>query len=576
MATISPTVSTAVLFDLTEDEQKALIAFKKELNEKLPALLPELKDWLDDDGKLVHENAELFDAGFENVVYQFVLDDDKVKATTGLEDIRQKFDNLPPAIRNPLEINRVLFERPGSATATKDQQAQAVINYAQDFLGVDSTENGEVDINTADALKERLKVLKSENPDIGVDFTPQSLDRRTVEFLKALAQKRMGEAGLKSDNLNFEIIHIIELQKEGKLASGGTSRLLGETFSLGYLTDLLVNGALPSGVATIRPNMDAPWDKKWTNDSAPDRFFSPQTYAALKDQSSVPTATLFMNSPANPNAAMLKEIAKDIGIDPRKESFTLQEVGKLAAEVLARKAAELGIEENDVNKAIHSGRYMPHLEDLLIVEKGFLGSGSTKQEQSEYESSQFAQRFGTIDQAFLDSLPANDTLHYPPFKPEIHQSPASYFRVFRGVTGSTKLTPYEQLRQDGYLPRYAEYTVDGDKSRFATSGEKADQPEEKEPDTDHSSDEIPTVEEVLRRHGYKFPELDEPLSFNANPQATPDSPLVASFRGSSDLSDDFVADNIAGVTGQEPGETPELELVEGSAGFTLKTPGTAA
>ena len=448
---------------------QALIAFKQLINARLPELAPETANWKDENGHLVHESSDPLDSGYLYILNNFILDSNKVAQRPELQELVDQYNTLPESIRTPIEIKRTFFEKP-SAGITSTNQAQAVINLAQDYLNVEETSDGTIDEATGRALRKTLEQLQRQNPDINVEFSPQNNDSRTIDFLNALAQKRMGSAGTDPRDINQTLIHLWALEKDAEPMPGQVQTNLGSVVSLRNMMELLVNGTLPSGGSAARPTADAPWDQDWTNNAAPDVFFSTQTYAALSSTTSmnslgkVSTATLFAEIPSNPNAALLKQMAEDIGLDTNKRFFTEVEVGKIAAEMLTHQAKLLCIDEPDINRAIHSGRFMPNLTDLLIVERGFgFPEGhNTGSAVWEHQSSSFGERYGTIDQAFLDSLGPNDPLHGIRFLDDIHQSPASYFTVYRGVSAAAAaLTPYERMREDSFLPGLADFYADG-------------------------------------------------------------------------------------------------------------------
>lgn len=451
------------------ESDQALIAFKQLINARLPDLAPETANWKDENGHLVHESSNPLDSGYLYILNNFILDPSKIVQRPELQELVDQYNALPASIRSPVEIKRTFFEKP-TAGITSTSQAQAVINLAQDYLNIEETDDGKIDETTGRALRKTLENLQRQNPDIAVEFSPQNNDGRTIDFLNALAKKRMGSAGTDARDINQTLIHLWALEKDAEPIPGQVQTDLGSVVSLRNMMELMVNGTLPSGSSAARPATDTPWDQDWSNNASPDIFFSNQTYTALANTTSrtslgrVNTATLFAEIPSNPNAALLKQMAEDIGLDTNKRFFTEIEVGKIAAEMLTYKAKELCIEEPDINRAIHSGKFMPNLTDLLIVERGFgFPEGhNTGQALWEHKSQNFGNRYGTIDQTFIDSLGARDPLHGSNFYGNIHQSPASYFAVYREVTAAAQsMTPYENLRESSYLPKLADFYADG-------------------------------------------------------------------------------------------------------------------
>lgn len=453
----------------SNESDQALIAFKQLVNTRLPELAPETVGWKDESGHLIHESSNALDSGYLYILNNFILDPSKIAQNPELQELADQYNTLPESIRAPAEIKRTFFEKP-TASITSTNQAQAVINLAQDYLNIEETSDGKIDETTGRALRKTLEQLQRQNPDIDVAFSPQNNDSRTIYFLNALAHKRMGSAGTDPRDLNHTLIHLWAMEKNAEPVPGQVQTNIGAIVSLRDMMELMVNGALPSGSSAAKPAADAPWDQDWSNEASPDLFFSAQTYAALSSTTSmnalgkVHTATLFAEIPSNPNAALLKQMAEDIGLDVNKRIFTEIEVGKIAAEMLTYQAKQLCIEEPDINRAIHSGKFMPNLTDLLIVERGFgFPEGhNTGQAVWEHQSNGFGSRYGTVDQAFLNTLKPDDTMHGTTFYGNIHQSPASYFTIYRGVSAAaTAMSPYEQMRENSYLPSLADFHADG-------------------------------------------------------------------------------------------------------------------
>ena len=415
------------------------------------------------------------------------------------------------------------------------------------------------------ALKERLKELKAQNPDLEPGMVPQYNNDKAASFLAKLSGKQFKAMGLKPEeqkgqDLQDLYLNVLLLQEaDANTPLGQTQRLAKETSVLEMIVRLMSNGTLPSGATmSSPPPIDAPWDTDWNQHTAPDRFFSAQTYRAWDQNQAVGAATLLLEDESiNPNYARIKKIVDDLGLKPKQGMFTEQQLGKIAAEMLAQEAKTLGIEEKDVNKALHSGKFMPHLVDLKLVEVGY--TDPTKEygkELWEAQSNNFAKRFGEIDQAFIDTLDNTNRLHNNPFNPKIHQSPASYWTIPRGVTGSGLKTPYEIQREQSYLPNLAEFRDDGDKSRFSVS----EPPKEEKPDP-KPEEGVKSVEEQLRSRKVKIGDKEI-------------AALTEEFDSSANPGKDQVADNMMSATGQKADEK-EFEYVEGG-GLGLKIPGNAA
>ncbi len=435
--------------NLSESDKAALVAFKEYVNSK-----PFHID--------VEANSDPLDPEFMRFMDFYVFDE----SLTSLQPLRDKYEKLPDSIKSPIHIQKTMFEAPTKGV-TAQEQAQAVINLAQKYLDIDETNDGSIDETTSRALRERLRELQNNNPDINVDFNPNDSSQRSVDFLNVLIKKQAGGDGNNSDNINETLIHLWSLEQSGGSSSlSATSNDIGELFSLRNMLDLMVNTKLPSGATTSKPDIDAPWDKNWTNNHAPDFFFSQKTYNTLAAYGTVDTAVLFAETPDNPNAAILKQMARNIGIDPDKyDVFSERDVGLIAQEMLTFQARELCIEESDINNAIHRGDFMPHTNDLFLVERGFGFPDSMKDEVAKagkvgerflnygsnavsvHQSTGFATRYGSMDDEFVQERAGRSE-----FIRSVYESPASFYNVAMYSDPASEKTPYERRREEHYLP----------------------------------------------------------------------------------------------------------------------------
>ncbi len=236
--------------------------------------------------------------------------------------------------------------------------------------------------------------------------------------------------------------------------------------------------ATDNNIAEPKPDINAARDKGWTNNNAPDLFFSGQVYSSMMQYHAVSAAVLFADIPTNPNSALLKQIAEKIGIDPNIDQvFSEADVGRIAAEMLTAQAKELCIEETDINNAIHRGDFMPHTNDLFLVERGFGFPDDMKakidmvgaenewkhhygdQRVSEHQSAGFAARYGSMDDEFVqDKAGLYQNMEEPrrsEFIRSVYESPASYFGVAMWSDPEGNMTPYEVQRENHYLPKLA-------------------------------------------------------------------------------------------------------------------------
>ncbi len=472
---------------LSAEDSASLIAFKRHMNESLKSIFPDKNFGLSED-------ANPYSSSFNYTIDSFILNKDLYTAYPELEELAKAYEKLPESIKAPKIAKNTFFDPPSGNMSTA-KQAQEVINLAQNYLDIEETNDGSIDEKTSRAIRKKLHELQDNNPDIEINFSPEKYDARTVKFLDALNKKHMAEAGVNSGNLNQTLIQIWVLEQNGQSVNDPTLKNLGESSALLNVMSLINSGTLPNGANTQRPETSAPWDKNWKNDDAPDRFFSPETYASLADGYDVSAKILFAENPSNPNAKLLKELAEELWPYENKAIYTEADIGRLAIEMLSRQAKELCIEEKDVNEAIHDGRFMPHLYDLQLVEAGFgfpeklwdeveakknqinqygvnkeaeIQYSSARDDVSKFRNHAFAERFGEMPQSAIDKR-AEILSGYGMSGERLYQrikdnfsSPGSYFLPRRAVTGSTSATPYEIKREAEYLPKRAALIADGE------------------------------------------------------------------------------------------------------------------
>ncbi len=456
--------------NLSQSDKSALIEFKEYVSSMPFHIKPE-------------PNSDIYDPEFLRFLNFYVFDE----TLTSLKTLRDRYNALPDSVKSPIHIKMNIVDPP-SRGITVQEQAKSVINLAQKYLGVAEDNDAAYKINeeTTRALRERMVKLKEANPDIDVDFNPNNINsQRNIEFLDKLIKKQIDAQKLTSpDKLNETLIYLWSLKQSDNNNSLGINGDIGELFALRNMLDFMVNANLPSGAKAQIPEIDAPWDKDWTNDRAPDLFFSPQTYHKIAIYGTVDTDTLFSNTPDNPNAELLKQMARNIGIDPDKyQILSEREVGLIAQEMLTYQARELCIEEKDINNAIHRGDFMPHGNDLFLVERGFGFPESMKdevikagtfgerelhygnREVSKHQSASFAARYGSMDEKFVrekfDLYPDMEEEEKIAFIRSVYESPASFFGVARWNDPANEMTSYERRRQEHYLPNLGAMMEEG-------------------------------------------------------------------------------------------------------------------
>ncbi len=471
-------VQNGVDAPLSSESAAKLIGFKELLNKEIAKIFPNV------DLKIL-ENDNTNDYSFTDLLDSVVLNSSQQTAYPELKVLAEKYNNLPDEITSPRSLQKTFFAKP-SENISAGMQSQETINLAQNYLDIEETKDGNVNEVTSRAIRSKLHELQNNNPDINVEFSPEKNDARTVNFLNELVKKNMTEAGVNGADLHQTLIQLWALEQSGVSVNNEAYNNLSESASLLNVMSLITSGALASGISTYRPQISSPWDKGWTDDSSPDRFFSHQTYDSLLNSKAVTAETLFAENSANPNGALLKKIAANIGLDTNKELYSQADVGRLAIEVMVFQAKELCIDEKDIQAAIHSGEFMPHIDDVFLADQGFgfppelqdevEARGAELEYQIQFEEHRreiirhrgaaFAERFGDLPQAAIEKMiPFYDKMLEEPEKTAFikseFSSPAMYFRSGRGATGIQEQSAYEKMRDNVYLPRLEVLHGDG-------------------------------------------------------------------------------------------------------------------
>lgn len=417
-----------------------------------------------------------------------------------LRQISDGVQALPEDTRRSMntESRRLLSTRGTAATPPKTatQQAQELMTLSDSYLGVtgNPATNSDVLENTGRALKDYLKAQRALNPDISVDFTPQRVDVRTAAFLAELLRKKMEEAGVKPEDLQSTMMQLWLMQSRGEQHPNAAMRELGQVGAMKGLVDYIVSGRVPSGDMTSqRPRTDSPWENP-----VKDRFFNREVYGELLNGHIVSAKALLRPDNADPaQQALIRSIAERLGFDLNAQTFTRDQVGQIATEIMAHQARALCIDERDISRAMLEGRFNPHQDDVFLAKIGF-GKPERDQGRSEqlerigipreqqhdiyfraqfddYRDQKWVQRFGAIDDDHLfrlaqrlrpDLIPQNMDLKYEDLKDQPHvrmvmddlrhrrSSAASLFEWGgRGMVDPYNFREaYRRLREDRYLP----------------------------------------------------------------------------------------------------------------------------
>ncbi len=409
------------------------------------------------------------------------------------EDVRQSV-NQASATRTT--------ERPPPAPprdANREQtEARQLVQTAESYLGVTNDPTTDVLENTGRALKDYLKAAKAANPgiDAEIDFTPQTIDRRTQEFMHRLLQDKMRNAGVTEDNLHATLIQIWEMQRRGEQPGSEAMRELGEVGAMSSLVDYIFTGRLPSGDATMTPRTDSPWENP-----ANDGFFNGLVYHELANNGVVTHASLFNPPNADPQQQeLIAKIFSDLGME-QADYYTKDQVGQIALEIMVHQAKMQCIDESEITEAMMDGRFNPHFQDVHLAQSG-LGKpprdqarveeleriGISPAEQTDtyfaasinhYRDQAWAERFGSISDEHLfrivqrmhgDEIPQNLDVRYEDVKDQprvqelmeftrqYHSSPPEFFKwgAQPGQEDFNFRLQYERLRNNHYLPALRE------------------------------------------------------------------------------------------------------------------------
>lgn len=472
---------------------RALVEFKMEVNQVFASAYP-------DSGLKINETADATDSSLHYLLDNYIMDESKTASSPELRSLLEKYQQLPQDVQTTIDTQRTYFNRPGSSVA-KRAQADAVVELAQNYLNLPenspSSDEGNLLINegTAKAVRDQLQEMSGE---VDVDFEPRQFDQRSIDFLNAVVQKRMADANVKPEDLNNTLIHLWAMENDHNrpnIDGSGSSAMsrLGEAASLLNVMKLMVRAELPSGETTSQPEVDATWDKQWTNNDSHDRFFSFDTYASLNSDAKTVTTDVMFNRFGYDQEQydLLNRIADELEIDrtPGRE-MSHDEVGKIAIEMMSYKAQEAWcminpdepFDERQINTMIHEGRFMPHLDDLYLVDQGFGFPDTVQTWQNSaaerygvqfslehakdilrHRGDAFVDRFGDMPREALerkmDTFPDQTRDHAEKIARQEFQSPANYFATARFMTGDQAPTAYEQ-RRDEYLKVYQTFKED--------------------------------------------------------------------------------------------------------------------
>jgi hypothetical protein len=525
---------------LNPSDLAALLTFKKAIGESLnqsPELLntehySSANDVIHTDPKNPATSDPL-DEAFLRVLDQYVYDDSKKDQLHGQSALREKFEKLPQNLQNTINAQQALFSEVKSYTEDQKTQQIEVLKFAEKILGTSEGEpsfgNDErLDINgkTSRALRNYLEEVQKSTK-LRQEFEPRIFDKNSKEALDELVRTRVMEAGVKPNEINDLMIHLYNVERDNDPLFYGASakdrtqiEALGKAVVMSNLMNLIVAGHTPSS-ENGKPNgfeADAKinWDKPWTTHNSGDMFFSKKVYNTLLEEKNtkgevhLTTGILFRESDYREDQyKILKEAAeKALNISPESPDREISEtdIGKIAIEIMKIRAEQVWCLEHkgeefdtkQIHAMIHNKEFMPHHNDLKLVDSGF---GFPDNVYIDVRTNEFASKpnqpsdyIGSLKQVAEAMGPNSYNLEYNYVKPVIEHrvarftdtfgempeearykmgrivnpnlvdgvagTPALYYTPTRSIFDRMKPTQYEIDRQE-YLKRVQTVIEDG-------------------------------------------------------------------------------------------------------------------
>lgn len=427
-----------------------------------------------------------------------------VKQTVGLiNDVVARAQALPEAQRTTLntESRRLTAARnPAASNNSAGAEARELMAVGDSYLGITGNPASNTDVleNTGRALKDYLKEQQAAHPEIDVDFAPQQIDGRTVAFMRELMRQKMEAAGVRQEDLQATLFQLWMMQRNGQQHENPAMRDLGRTGAMSALVDYALGGRLPTGARTDPPRTDSPWENP-----VKDRFFNRAVYVDLLNGDTVTNKSLLRPDGADQGQqTLIREAMQKLGISDNQQTYTRDQVGAIATEIMVAQARALCIEEKDISAAMLSGRFNPDMDDIFLAHIG-MGKpprdearaeqleriGISREEQRDtffnaqfqrHRDAQWSERFGGItdehafrlvQRLYPSQIPQNLDLTYENMKgdPNVERlmdemrsrsvSPAGLFMWSGRSGGSDSFNfreVYRGMRENTYLPRLRE------------------------------------------------------------------------------------------------------------------------
>lgn len=437
-----------------------------------------------------------------------------------IAQVADKARALPEAQRSALnsESRRLTAARnPAAVNTSAGAQARELMAISDSYLGVSGNPGSNTDVleNTGRALKDYLKTQKAANPQIDIDFTPQKVDGRTAAFMQELLKQKMQAAGVRPADLKDTLFQLWMMERNGQQPSSPQMRELGRVGAMSSLVDYIVSGRLPGGVtAENKPRTDSPWENP-----VKDRFFNRAVYVDLLNGDTVSEKSLLRPGGADPGQQQLiREAMQKLGISTEQKTYSRDQVGAIATEIMVLQARAQCIDEKDISGAMLQGRFNPDMDDIYLAH---VGMGKPQRDQARIEhlerigippeqqhdaffnaefrtfrDARWSERFGTVTDDHLfrlaqrmrpDVLPQNLDLTYSDLKgdPNVEAlmnrlrsrqvSPAGLF-MWGGKGSGDPFNfreIYKRMREDKYLPELREKVNENGMDLCSTGGSRS-------------------------------------------------------------------------------------------------------
>lgn len=355
----------------------------------------------------------------------------------------------------------------GMTYQQKNDAMDAVIDRMQQRLGIedDGSDHALVKASTARAIKDALISARKDNPDVteGSNFDAYKIggNRKAVDFLHAVMIQRAKEM---IKGTGYELVLEVSSIEAFAKAHPDRKELADKLLDLYALHDgmkVLGDFMLPDGTMVVAPKVEEPWNDPSQD---PDRYF-PNSVRHIVDQMNYDSTIKGFNvldgaSDVQKERILAAAVSMGLiegGADAEKQfqkiDISRQQIGLMAGEIMVSQAACLGIAQNQISQAIMDGRFVPHLDDLALVEDG-LGKPPRDQERLKYLVDELKIPEETItDYYFIRDITKfrSDEWQKKYGAGEDNLSPLSHYRFKDRIYGEKRLDYMSNVDRDSLL-----------------------------------------------------------------------------------------------------------------------------